>query len=74
MNFELAEEHRLLQDLVARFVRENLMPLENKVLERDALDFQAICLLMTIAASESDWPLIVVKNLLKKCHLNDILG
>jgi acyl-CoA dehydrogenase len=36
MHFELAEEHRLLQDLVARFVRENLMPLENKVLERDA--------------------------------------
>jgi acyl-CoA dehydrogenase len=36
MNFELAEEHRILLDLVARFVRENLMPLENKVLERDA--------------------------------------
>jgi acyl-CoA dehydrogenase len=36
MNFELLEEHRLLQDLVARFVRENLMPLEQKVLERDA--------------------------------------
>lgn len=37
MDFELAEEHRLLQDLVARFVRENLMPLEQKVLERDAI-------------------------------------
>ena len=37
MDFELAEEHRLLQDLVARFVRENLMPLEQKVLERDAM-------------------------------------
>ncbi len=36
MNFELAEEHRMLQDLVARFVRENLIPLEQKVLERDA--------------------------------------
>jgi len=36
MHFELAEEHRLLQDLVARFVRENLMPLERRVLERDA--------------------------------------
>jgi len=36
MHFELLEEHRLLQDLVARFVRENLMPLEQKVLERDA--------------------------------------
>ena len=36
MHFELLEEHKLLQDLVARFVRENLIPLENKVLERDA--------------------------------------
>src|SRR5690606_37865016 len=36
MNFELEEDHRLLQDLVARFVREALMPLEQKVLERDA--------------------------------------
>jgi acyl-CoA dehydrogenase len=36
MNFELAEDHRMLQDLVARFVREGLMPLEQKVLQRDA--------------------------------------
>ena len=36
MNFDLAEDHRLLQDLVARFVREGLMPLEQKVLARDA--------------------------------------
>jgi acyl-CoA dehydrogenase len=36
MKFELEEDHRLLQDLVARFVREMLMPLEQKVLERDA--------------------------------------
>lgn len=36
MDFELAEDHRLLQDLVARFVREMLMPLERQVLERDA--------------------------------------
>ncbi len=36
MHFELAEEHRLLQDLVARFVREQLIPLEQKVLLRDA--------------------------------------
>lgn len=36
MNFELSEDHRLLQDLVARFVREMLIPLEQKVLERDA--------------------------------------
>lgn len=36
MNFELEEDHRLLQGLVARFVREMLVPLEQKVLERDA--------------------------------------
>lgn len=36
MDFELSEDHRMLQDLVARFVREMLMPLEQKVLERDA--------------------------------------
>jgi acyl-CoA dehydrogenase len=36
MNFELEEDHKLLQDLMARFVCENLMPLENKVMERDA--------------------------------------
>jgi acyl-CoA dehydrogenase len=36
MNFELAEDHKMLQDLVARFVREGLMPLEQKVLQRDA--------------------------------------
>ncbi len=36
MHFALDEEHKLLQDLVARFVRENLVPLEQKVLERDA--------------------------------------
>jgi acyl-CoA dehydrogenase len=36
MDFELPEDFRLLRDLVARFVRENLTPLENTVLERDA--------------------------------------
>ncbi len=36
MNFELEEDHRFLQDLVARFVREMMVPLEQKVLERDA--------------------------------------
>jgi len=36
VDFALIEEHKLLQDLVARFVRENLIPLEQKVLERDA--------------------------------------
>ncbi len=36
MDFELAEEHRMLKDLVARFVRDELMPLEAKTLEREA--------------------------------------
>src|SRR6202789_1828598 len=35
-DFELAEEHRMLKDLVARFVRDELMPLEAKTLEREA--------------------------------------
>jgi acyl-CoA dehydrogenase len=36
MDFELSEEHRMLKELVARFVRDELMPLEGKVLEREA--------------------------------------
>lgn len=36
MNFELAEEHRMLKDLVARYVRETLVPLEAAVLAREA--------------------------------------
>lgn len=36
MNFELAEEHRMLADLVQRFVRDHLMPLESAVLAREA--------------------------------------
>jgi acyl-CoA dehydrogenase len=36
MDFEIAEEHRMLKDLVARFVRDELMPLEAGVLARDA--------------------------------------
>lgn len=36
MDFDLAEDHRMLKDLVARFVRDELMPLEPKVLARDA--------------------------------------
>jgi acyl-CoA dehydrogenase len=35
MDFALCDEHRMLKDLVARFVREELMPLENVVLERE---------------------------------------
>ena len=36
MNFELAEEHRMLKDLVRRFVDDELMPLEAGVLQREA--------------------------------------
>ena len=36
MEFELLEEHRMLKDLVGRFVRDELTPLEGKVLAREA--------------------------------------
>ena len=36
MDFELAEDHRMLKDLVARFVKDELMPLEGAVLAREA--------------------------------------
>jgi len=36
MDFELGEEHRMLKELVARFVADALMPLEPSVLEREA--------------------------------------
>src|ERR1700744_3486112 len=36
MDFELAEEHRMLKDLVANFVRDELMPLEAGVMAREA--------------------------------------
>jgi alkylation response protein AidB-like acyl-CoA dehydrogenase len=36
MNFELDEEHRMLKDLVARFVRDELIPMESAVLAREA--------------------------------------
>jgi acyl-CoA dehydrogenase len=36
MDFEIAEEHRMLRDLVARFVNDELMPLEKGVLAREA--------------------------------------
>ena len=36
MNFELAEEHRMLKDLVRKFVDAELVPLENTVLERES--------------------------------------
>ncbi len=36
MDFELAEEHRMLADLVGRFVDDELMPLEGEVLAQEA--------------------------------------
>ena len=33
--FEIPEEHRMLQDLVAKFVDRDLMPLEATVLKRE---------------------------------------
>lgn len=36
MDFDLSEEHRMLKDLVRRFVADELMPLEGKVLAREA--------------------------------------
>ena len=36
MNFELAEEHRMLKELVRKFVDAQLLPLENAVLAREA--------------------------------------
>ena len=36
MNFELSDEHRMLKDLVARFVTDELIPLEAATLAREA--------------------------------------
>ncbi len=36
MEVELSEEHQMIKDLVARFVTDELIPLESAVLERDA--------------------------------------
>lgn len=36
MDFQLSDEHRMLKELTARFVRDQLMPLEAGVLEREA--------------------------------------
>ena len=36
MDFELAEEHRMLKDLVRNFVQDELVPLEAGVLDREA--------------------------------------
>jgi acyl-CoA dehydrogenase len=36
MDFALSDEHRMLKDLVARFVKDELLPLEAGVLEREA--------------------------------------
>ena len=36
MNFELEEEHKMLKDLVEKFVKSEILPLEDAVLARDA--------------------------------------
>jgi alkylation response protein AidB-like acyl-CoA dehydrogenase len=36
MNFELLEEHQMIKDLMARFVREQLIPLEGAAMAREA--------------------------------------
>jgi len=36
MDFQLSDEHRMLKELTARFVRDQLMPLEAGVLDREA--------------------------------------
>ena len=36
MDFQLSDEHRMLKELTARFVRDELMPLEAGVLDREA--------------------------------------
>jgi acyl-CoA dehydrogenase len=36
MHFELDEDHRMIADLAARFVRDHMLPLEGAVLARDA--------------------------------------
>ena len=36
MDLELSEEQRMLEDLVTKFVTDELMPLENTVLAREA--------------------------------------
>ena len=36
MNFELEQEHQMLKDIVARFVREELVPLEPALLVRES--------------------------------------
>ncbi|WP_066731403.1 acyl-CoA dehydrogenase family protein [Cupriavidus sp. D384] len=49
MHFALDEEHQMLKDLVARFVREQLIPLEPAVLAREAEGGQ-----LTLAQEDQD--------------------
>lgn len=44
MNFELNDEYRMLQELAARFVREELFPLEPAVLARESVGGQTMLL------------------------------
>ena len=36
MDFEIPEDHRMIKDVVARFVKEALIPLEPELLRREA--------------------------------------
>ena len=36
MHFELSEEHRMVKELVTKFVRDFMMPLESAVMAREA--------------------------------------
>lgn len=36
MNFELSDEHRMIKELVAKFVQNEMLPLESAILQRDA--------------------------------------
>ncbi|MCS6926576.1 MAG: acyl-CoA dehydrogenase family protein, partial [Candidatus Binatia bacterium] len=45
MDFQFCEEHRMLQDTVRRFVRQELLPLEPLVLQRDTQGFAGEALL-----------------------------
>ena len=44
MDFQLAQEHQMLHELVARFVREHLIPLEAAALARQAQTGQIVLL------------------------------
>ena len=56
MEFPLSEEHRMVVDVVRRFVKEDLMPLEKSVLEREATGDRKSTRLNSSHVSESRMP------------------